>query len=362
MGYTILITGATGYLGSALCVALSGDHNVIGLFKTAPSKRLKVAAPDVQWVKGDVVEDGCLRDIFNKNSSLGYPIDYVIHFAAHTDYGKKWHDEYDNTNVIGTENIINLSIEAGVKRILFASSIAALVPLDSADALTENSFTFGNIAYSKSKGMGEQLFVKNSDRQPAIILRLGGVYSDWCELPPLFSLMNLWSKPFIGKVIPGQGLSGFPYIHRKDVVKIVKKIVENDDDFNPIEIFFASPSGCTFQKDLFPIIRRECNPNFTTTPINSPHIITKLILHIKFITNTLLNKKTYERAWMVQYIDRPLVVDTKNTTRKLNWKPTPELHILERLPILMHHFNHHHNKWVIRNINRNDQKYQYYPD
>jgi len=61
MGYNILITGATGYLGSALCVDLAHDHNIIGLFKTTPSKMLKLVAPDVQWEKGDVAEPGCLR-------------------------------------------------------------------------------------------------------------------------------------------------------------------------------------------------------------------------------------------------------------------------------------------------------------
>lgn len=362
MGYTILITGASGYLGSALCAELSRDHHIIGLYRRFPSEKLQTVAPNVRWEKGDVVDEDCLDLIFKNGISRGQPIDYVIHFAAFTGFGEKWQDEYSDTNVIGTRNIIKSACAAGVKRILFAGSIAALEPLAQGEVLTEKSLVYGRMAYSKSKAMGEKLFAKNSYRVPAIVLRLGGVFSDWCELPPLFSVMNLWSKPFVGKMVPGQGKSGFPYIHRRDVVKIVRRIVEKNDSLDRFEILFASQSGCTYQKDLFPIIRRECKKNFSDKPVNMPLFPLKIALHGKFIVNTLAGKKTYERAWMIDYVDRPLVVDTSYTRNKLNWKPSPGLHILERLPVLMYHFNHHHRKWYARNIKRNDQNYEYEPD
>ena len=60
MGYTILITGATGYLGSALSVDLARDHNVVALYIRPPTKSLIDAAPGVRWEKGGVVEPGCM--------------------------------------------------------------------------------------------------------------------------------------------------------------------------------------------------------------------------------------------------------------------------------------------------------------
>lgn len=359
---TILITGATGYLGTALCVDLCRDYNVIGLFRRPPTKRLIRAAPNVRWEKGDVVEPGCLDCIFKETSQRGHPVDYVIHFAAFTDFGEKWVDEYSDTNVIGTRNIVESACDAGVKRILFAGSIAALEPLGAGEALTEQSSGYGNIAYSKSKAIGEKLLAENSERVPVVILRLGGVFTDWCELPPLFSVMNIWKCPFIGRMIPGQGNSGFPYIHRKDVVGIVRRTVENDEKLDRFEVLFAAWPGTTFQKELFPIIRRECNENYSTEPVNAPLAMAKLILHGKYVFNTLRNKKTYERAWMIKYVDRPLIVDTSYTQKKLDWKPTDDLHILDRLPVMVDHFRKNYPKWYQRNIDRNDQNYFYYPD
>lgn len=362
MGHTILITGASGYLGSALCVDLSRDHDVIGLFRRFPSEKLRSAAPAVQWEKADVIDADCITGIFEQRMSKKRPVDYVIHFAAYTGFGKQWKDEYCDTNVIGTRNMIEAACAAGVKRILFAGSIAALDPLPRGQQLTEASQAHGCIAYSKSKALGEKLCAKNAHRLPAIVLRLGGVFSDWCELPPLFSLMNLWSKPFIGRLMPGQGGSGFPYIHRRDVVKIVRIILENNDRLDRFETLFASPCGCTYQQNLFPIIRRECRKNFSITPLNMPLFPMKMMLQGRHMVNRLLRKKSYERAWMIDYVDRPLVVDTRYTRSRLNWEPTPGLSIIERLPILMHRFNNHHRTWVTRNINRNDQKYEYARD
>jgi len=362
MGYTILITGASGFLGSSLCVDLARDHHIIGLYRRPIPESLKNAAPQVQWERSDVEDKDCIDWIFKKNALKGKPIDYVIHFAAYIGFEKTWQDEHCDTNVIGTKNIIEASIDAGVKRILFAGSIAALDPLPMDKVLTEKSSAGGKIAYSKSKAFGEKMLLESSHKVPVVVLRLGGVFTDWCELPPLFSVVNMWSKPLIGRMIPGQGMSGFPYIHRKNVVQIVRRILERNNNIGRFETFFAAPDGCTFQKDLFPIIRRESNKTFSVKSIHVPLSVAKLALHGKFLFNTLRCKETYERAWMLDFADRPLIVDTTYTQKKLGWKPRSELHILERLPLMLKIFNRYSKTWHIRNIKRNDQEYEYHPD
>ncbi len=362
MKHTILVTGASGFLGSALCVDLARDHTIIGLYRRPIPEKLKKAAPLVQWERSDIEDRDCLDWIFRQNALRGRPIDYVIHFAAYVGFKKKWQDEHSDTNVIGTQNIIEAASDAGVKRILFAGSIAALDPLPGGKVLTEKTLAGGEIAYAKSKALGEKLLFENSHKIPAIVLRLGGVFTDWCELPPLFSIMKMWSKPFIGRMMPGQGMSGFPYIHRRDVVDIVRKIIKKDKMLSHFETLFASPSGCTCQKELFPIIRRESNENFSTKPLHVSLPFTRMALHGKYFFNTLINKNTYERSWMIDYADRPLVVDTSYTQKKLNWNPRPRLHILERLPLLLQNLIYHPDPWYRRNINRNDQKYEYNAD
>lgn len=362
MGRTILITGATGFLGSSLCVALSRSHDVIGLFRRQPGATLLRDAPRVSWEKNDIIDRECLDLIFRRSRDRGKPVDYVIHFAAYTGFGEQWEDEYTDTNIIGTRNMIDAACAAGVKRLLFAGSIAALEPGADGRVLTEKTRAGGRIAYSRSKALGERILAENAGRLPAVVLRLGGVFTDWCELPPLFSVMNLWSLPVIGRIVPGRGDSGFPYIHRRDVTRIVSRIIEKDACLPRFDVLFAAHSGCTRHRELFPVIRKACPGTLSTVPVNMPLPPVKLALHLRFLVNTLRRRNTYERAWMMDYVDRPLIVDTGYTRECLDWRPDPALHILERLPVLMEKFHCHRHAWIRRNIRRNDQLYEYDPD
>jgi len=365
VGYTILITGASGYLGSAISVDLARDHQVVGICRRDPPAAQRRAAPRAIWEKSEIIDIDCIETVFKRQRARGHHIDFVLHFAAFTDYDDKWQDEYCDTNVIGTRNIIAVADRyGGVRRIVFAGSIAALIPPASGEGiLTERSPAGGTVAYCRSKAIGEALMAENARRVPAVVLRIGGVFTDWCELPPLFSLMNAWSMPFaLGRIMPGRGRTGFPYIHRRDIVRIVRRIIEKNERLDRFETLFAAPSGFTSHAELFPAIRKGLGAGRSTTPIHVPPALARWMLHAKYAANTLLGRTTYERAWMIDYVDRPLVVDTTYTRERLDWTPTPGLHILERIPVLMRHFTTRRAEWTARNIRRNDQQYEYEPD
>lgn len=364
MKHTVLITGASGYLGSAISVDLARDHLVIGICRREPAPKQREAAPSAIWEKSEIIDVDCIESVFKRQAANGHQVDYVLHFAAFTDYDHKWQDEYCDTNVIGTQNIIEVAAKyGGVQRIVFAGSIAALPPPRQGEALTEKSPAGGEVAYCKSKAMGEALMAENVHRVPAVVLRIGGVFTDWCELPPLFSLMNAWRMPFpLGRIVPGRGKTGFPYIHRRDIVSIVRRIIEKNESLNRFETLFAAHPGCTCHAELFPVIREALGGCCSTKPFHVPPMLARVVLHGKYAANTLMGRKTYERAWMIDYVDRPLVVDTTYTEHQLDWAPTPGLHVLDRIPVLMHHFTTRRAEWLVRNIRRNDQKYEFEPD
>ena len=363
MKRTILITGASGYLGSAICVDLARDSRIFAIDKKMPSQELRHAAPHVQWKEVNIADAINLNSVFLEISGKKLNIDYVIHFAAYYHYGDDWRKEYSHTNIRGTSNIVEAAHRAGVKRIIFASSMAALKPPLEGEFLTENSPTNGYVPYGKSKAIGEALLSENSHRVPAVALRLGGVFSDWCELPPLYSLIKLWSKRnFIGRMIPGKGNSGFPYIHLYELVRIVRRVIEKSDSLDRFDILFASEDGCTRHKDLFPIIRQSFGNNYLTKPIFTPPGLALLALQGKYFLNRIRRINTYERSWMLNFVDRPLIVDTTYTRKRLKLTPRPEFKIDRRLPVLMEYYINNSSKWDSRNIRRNELKYEYEQD
>jgi nucleoside-diphosphate-sugar epimerase len=117
----ILVTGANGFVGSALCEELFRQ----GIFVRAAlrSTNFKVSA-------NEVVSVGSIDDGTDWSSALD-KIDVVIHLAARAhvlndDNGAASSAKYNDVNVLGTLNLANQALQHGVKRFIFMSTIKVL--------------------------------------------------------------------------------------------------------------------------------------------------------------------------------------------------------------------------------------------
>ncbi|MCZ8369928.1 MAG: NAD(P)-dependent oxidoreductase [Porphyrobacter sp.] len=115
----LAITGATGFVGSAvLSEALAQGHIVRAL-----ARRDQAARAGVEWVRGDLGDTAAL-------ASLVEGTDAVIHVAGLTNTPDP--ADFDVANVTGTANVIAAMQAAGVKRLVFVSSLSARMPALSA--------------------------------------------------------------------------------------------------------------------------------------------------------------------------------------------------------------------------------------
>ena len=254
----IAITGAAGFLGSALTVDLSRDHRVVAIDRRKPSGALLAAACQTRWHQVDIADSEALARTFqDARQSLGR-VDVVLHFAAFYHFGTDWKAEYDQDEPPRNAQRAASAEQCGAQRIVFASSIAAMEPAPPGAVLTEKPPAAGQIPYAKSKSPGEEMVRDASPRLPGVVLRIGGVFSDWCELPPLASLIGLWAgrSPF-SRILVGQGTTGMPYIHRHNVVRIVRSCIEAHETLGPYEVFLASQQGTVMHKELFAAIHQE---------------------------------------------------------------------------------------------------------
>jgi len=359
----VIITGAAGFLGSAITVDLAHHYQVVAMDRRKPTEALVAVTPGVIWYQVDIADESALAGIFKKARQLFGRVDFVVHLAAFYHFGSDWHPEYERTNLRGTANVLRSAIEAGVHRLIFSSSIAAMRPPSLGKVLTERSPTIDFIPYGKSKSMGEEMIRHASNHLPSIVLRIGGAFSDWCELPPLYSLIKLWagSSP-LSRIIVGQGHTGFPYIHRNDVVRLVRNCIEKHKVLANHEIFFASGQGAVGHKDLFSIIHRAGSGGSEASPIFISPTIAKLGLFLKLVLGFVTRNLPYERLWMLQYVDQPWAVDTTYTQEKLGWSPSYGMGIRDRLPIIMKHFVRDLPAWEQRNRLRNKVLYAYSED
>lgn len=362
-GNVILVTGAAGFIGSSLVIALSENFRVIGIDKRKPSTALLKAAKHVKWIELNIGNAAEVNSAFQQIISDYGKIDFIVHLAAYYHFGIDWQEEYEYTNIVGTKNICNAAAKFGAQRIIFSSSIAALEPPEKGEYLNEGSPTSDFIPYARSKSDGENIIKSASSVIPATILRLGGVFSDWCELPPLYSLIRLWSslKP-ISNMIPGKGESGIPYIHIKDVIQIFLRCIALHNNLSNYDIFLASQNGSVSHSQLFPIIKTGLNDQGTDNPIYISKSLAKIALGFKAKFGRLTGGINFEQPWMLKYTDQPWIVNNDYTRKKLNWGTNPDLEILERLPVILKYYEEQKNQWMSRNKRRISGRYIYISD
>ena len=117
----VLITGATGFIGSHIArTYLDNGHPVAVLHREESGYgMLADLADQITWQVGDIL------DIPSLEAAITNGID-VIHAAAIVSFVPKDRDPMEKVNVEGTANVVNVCLKAGVRKLGYVSSVAAL--------------------------------------------------------------------------------------------------------------------------------------------------------------------------------------------------------------------------------------------
>ena len=176
---TILITGASGFIGRALAVSMAKSHRVICMSRKNPQL-------DLPWVRG---EFGSFEDLQHLNTEA---IDVVVHLAAVT--GGCSERDGVMVNVEGTRCLTRYLMDRGCKKFVMASSIAAVgmqnpgfrpqvLPIPDEHPCLDRD------GYGLSKYLMEEItkyYARQNDAIDVINLRLSSV--PHAGLPPLRTL------------------------------------------------------------------------------------------------------------------------------------------------------------------------------
>ncbi len=130
----ILVTGATGFLGSEVARQIAAAGNNLVCIKRDTSVIpgiLKPYAQQISWVEADVL------DIFALDDAM-QGITQVYHCAAWVSFNPKHSKGMIKTNVEGTANLVNLCIEHNA-RLVHVSSIVAIGDAKPGSLITENN-------------------------------------------------------------------------------------------------------------------------------------------------------------------------------------------------------------------------------
>jgi dihydroflavonol-4-reductase len=156
----VLITGASGFVGSAVARAAAARGFSVRALVRASSPRANLAEMECEIVEGDMKDAASMRRAMKD-------VRYLFHVAADYRLWARDTTEIYRNNVEGTRAVMEAALEAGVERIVYTSSVATLKPIagtsaDETHRLNENAAVG---AYKRSKVAAERLVEGMAERR-----------------------------------------------------------------------------------------------------------------------------------------------------------------------------------------------------
>jgi UDP-glucose 4-epimerase len=252
-GRRVFVTGAAGYLGSTLVASLAprlqaGEFDCVvasDVREVPTAKRL----PGVEYHVHDVRTPGLDAPCASRG------IDTVVHLAAIVTPGAKSNRELEYAvDVLGTRNVLEACVAAGVRQVVVTSSGAAYgYHADNPEWLTEDDPVRGNeaFAYSHHKRLVEEMLAEYRRDHPSlrqVVFRVGTILGETTRN----QITALFEKP---RLIAIRGSrSPFVFVWDRDVVGAIEHAIRTD----AAGIFNVAGDGALSIQDIAARLGKRC--------------------------------------------------------------------------------------------------------
>ncbi|WP_343667299.1 SDR family NAD(P)-dependent oxidoreductase [Chitinophaga sp.] len=217
----ILVTGGTGFLGSHLLRKLvKTGIPVRALYRKEIPEQLRDIADKITWIKGDVLDVCALEDAMEG-------VEKVYHCAGVVSFRPEAREQIMKVNIDGTANVVNLALDAGVKKLVHVSSVAALGRAKTGQMIDENTEwqdSHHNSQYAVSKYRAEmEVWRGIAEGLPAAIVNPSIILGpDFWEDGSGLLIKNAWKEfPYYT-----EGITGFTDV--EDVVEVMIRLMESN--------------------------------------------------------------------------------------------------------------------------------------
>ena len=198
MAETVLITGATGFIGRALTKRLAAAGFNVRCLVRRDSDTAELKAAGMECVEGDLLDTASLERAVSGVSAVWH-LAALVRSSELLARRKKIADKFHAVNALGTDNLGRASASAGVKRFIYFSSISALGP---GENINEEAEPRPITLYGRSKLEGESMLRKAASETclDFIILRPAMIYGPGAERwTSLFKAVQTGLVPIPGK-------------------------------------------------------------------------------------------------------------------------------------------------------------------
>jgi nucleoside-diphosphate-sugar epimerase len=216
-----VVTGASGFIGGAVCGELVDAGAQVTALVRQSSETARLESLGVRLTPGDLLDRESLVAAFGG-------ADCVVHAAAlASDWAPR--EQFFEVNVEGTRNVVDACTQAGVQRLLHISTVEVFGHRHKTVYSEDSPYRPSPGWYGVTKTLSEQLVRSAMDRQ---VIQAAIVYPTWVYgpgdstfVPELVETLHDGSLPYFRDA--GEYLMGLVYVH--NLTAAIRMILEHPD-------------------------------------------------------------------------------------------------------------------------------------
>ena len=322
----ILITGASGRIGSALVRAFRDNYYVVGLDRTGPEGEARDAD---RVLKCDLTNPESIELALNELSrNRGTNIAVVIHLAAYFDFTGTTSPLYDEVNVQGTRNLLEALQGYQVERFFYASTMLIQKPGVPGQKIDEETPIQPGWAYPESKARAEAVIKEFHGEIPYTCLRLAGLYDDASAVPTLSQqIARIYERDFKSHIYSGDLMAGQAFLHQEDMVDAFVRWVERRNDLEQTGSILIGEDSVMGYQALQNRIGQLLFGSDEWATVSMPELIAKPGAWMQVITEPVVpdaidqGEKPFIRPFMIDLASDHYDLDIRKARRELGWQP-----------------------------------------
>jgi dihydroflavonol-4-reductase len=217
----VLVTGAAGLLGSHIVRALlDKGHFPVALIRESTNTETLRGLP-ISFAYGSLEDKDSLTMALSD-------CDGVIHAASIHSHPSNDYAVFDQINVKGTENLVEVSLKTGLEKFIYVGTAGTIAPGTKAQPGVElddfNSFHLGS-PYVNSKFIAEQYILEQVEYQSldALIISPTFMIGPYDSKPSSGRMIHFWAENDTVAVPPG----GKNFVDVKDVALVCAKALDS---------------------------------------------------------------------------------------------------------------------------------------
>lgn len=308
-----LVTGATGYVGHSLALALAQKGDEVNIIVRNPVSASIPLHPNIHIFKGDITDKATITPAIKGCEN-------IFHTAALVKSCSKNAADFYEINVEGTRKMLESALSAGIKKFVFTSTAGVIGPLFNRPMSESDPRVTGfDNDYELSKFMAEKLVIEYSQLGLfTVIASPSKVFGPGLDTHH-FSVNGIIRRFLEGKIIFYPGPASFisNYVFIDDLVKGHILAMEKGRSG---EKYILGGETLSYT-DFFQMLRTLTGMKAILLPV--PKTVAKLYGGLHYFLSRLLNKEIYLNAKSANHVFCNKSFTSEKAQRELGYAITP---------------------------------------